>query len=162
MEKILVSSCLLGEAVRYDGTDCRVEGALSRWQQQARVVAICPEMAGGLSVPRLPAEIEGGQGLAVLDGSAEVIASSGISVSRYFLQGASRALALCEQHNIRLAILKSRSPSCGNERCYDGRFTGMLVAGQGVTAALLTRNGIRVYSELQLTEAEDWLSKYES
>lgn len=157
MRKILVSACLLGEVVRYDGTQFATDSQLARWQQQGRLVSVCPEVAGGLPVPRSPAEIVGGDGGQVLAGDAQVIVATREPVTDYFLRGAFKALALCEKHQIQLAILKSRSPSCGNEQCYDGGFNRRLVEGQGVTAALLQQHGIRVFSELQLEEAARWL-----
>lgn len=114
---------------------------------------LCPEVAGGLPTPRAAAEIPGGQGGEVLDGHAGVITTEGADVSAEFLSGAYQALALVQQHGIRIAVLKANSPSCGNLLTYDGSFSGVKVAGEGVTAALLKRNGVQVFSELELTEA---------
>lgn len=151
MDKILISRCLLGEPVRYDGVAKLVEHPLlQQWQQQGRLVPICPEMAGGLGCPRPAAEIRGGQGLAVLDGRTAVMTRSGRDVSAAFVCGAEAALQLCKEQQIRFALLKSRSPSCGSQQTYDGSFDGSLVAGAGVTAALLSRQGIRCYDESQL------------
>ena len=120
---------------------------------EGRVVALCPEVAGGLPTPRAAAEIPGGQGAQVLDGHARVITTEGEDVSAEFLSGAQQALALVQQHAIRIAVLKANSPSCGNLLTYDGTFSGVKVSGEGVTAALLTRHGVQVFSELQLAEA---------
>ncbi|WP_210397860.1 DUF523 domain-containing protein [Motiliproteus sediminis] len=153
MDKILISRCLLGEPVRYDGAGKAVTHALLRlWQQQGRLVPVCPEMAGGLGCPRPAAEIRGGRGSRVLDGQAQVTTSDGLNVSRAFIRGAEVALHLCRTHDIRYALLKSRSPSCGNAETYDGSFSGSLVAGEGVTAALLQRHGIHCYNESQLQQ----------
>jgi uncharacterized protein YbbK (DUF523 family) len=89
----------------------------------------------------------------VLDGSAQVLTAEGEDVSAEFLSGARQALALVEQHSIRIAVLKANSPSCGNLLTYDGTFSGVKVSGEGVTAGLLKRNGVRVFSELELPEA---------
>ena len=95
----------------------------------------------------------GGQGVEVLDGSARVITTEGEDVSAEFLSGARQALALVQQHGIRIAVLKANSPSCGNLLTYDGTFSGVKVSGEGVTAALLSRHGVRVFNESQLAEA---------
>ena len=159
--KVLVSRCLLGHSVRYDGGASGPYDRLAQWQAQGRVVALCPEVAGGLPTPRAPAEIPGGQGTAVLDGSAPVVTIDGDTVTEAFVSGAHQALALVEQHGIRIAILKAHSPSCGNLLTYDGSFSGVKVQGQGVTAALLMRAGVQVFSELQLAQAAQALAALE-
>ena len=153
MQKILVSRCLLGHRVRYDGGASGPFDQLQQWIAEGRVVALCPEVAGGLPTPRAAAEIPGGQGAQVLDGHARVITTEGEDVSAEFLSGAQQALALVQQHAIRIAVLKANSPSCGNLLTYDGTFSGVKVSGEGVTAALLTRHGVQVFIELQLAEA---------
>ncbi|ORL67637.1 DUF523 domain-containing protein [Pseudomonas putida] len=160
--KVLVSACLLGQSVRYDGRDSGHPDLLQRWQAEGRVVALCPEMAGGLPTPRPPAEIPGGQGGAVLDGQAQVVTVAGSDVSAAFLAGARQALALVRQYGIRVAVLKSGSPSCGNRLTYDGTFSGVKVAGEGVTTALLRREGVQVFSELELDAAQRALADLEN
>ncbi|WP_137807410.1 DUF523 domain-containing protein [Pseudomonas sp. G(2018)] len=158
MQKILVSRCLLGHRVRYDGGASGPFDQLQLWLDEGRVVPLCPEVAGGLPTPRAAAEISGGQGSEVLDGQAAVITTEGIDVSAQFLSGAYQALELVQQHGIRIAILKANSPSCGNLLTYDGTFSGVKVSGEGVTAALLKRNGVQVFSELELAEAAQLLA----
>ncbi|PYY80164.1 DUF523 domain-containing protein [Pseudomonas sp. TKO26] len=153
MHKILVSRCLLGHRVRYDGGASGPFDQLAAWLQEGRVVALCPEVAGGLPTPRAAAEIPGGQGGDVLEGRAPVMTTEGEDVSAQFLSGARQALELVEQHGIRVAVLKANSPSCGNLLTYDGTFSGVRVPGEGVTAALLMQHGVQVFSELQLPEA---------
>ncbi|MEB2650013.1 DUF523 domain-containing protein [Pseudomonas siliginis] len=153
MEKILVSRCLLGHRVRYDGGASGPFDLLEQWIEEGRVVPLCPEVAGGLPTPRAAAEIPGGQGGEVLDGIAAVITTEGEDVSAQFLEGARQALELVQKHGIRVAVLKANSPSCGNLLTYDGTFSGVKVNGEGVTAALLKRHGVRVFSELELVEA---------
>lgn len=153
MEKILVSRCLLGHRVRYDGGASGPFDLLEQWIEEGRVVPLCPEVAGGLPTPRAAAEISGGQGGEVLDGTAAVITTDGEDVSAQFLEGARQALELVQKHGIRVAVLKANSPSCGNLLTYDGTFRGVKVSGEGVTAALLKRHGVRVFSELELAEA---------
>lgn len=162
MQKILVSGCLVGHPVRYDGGAHGPFALLQRWQAEGRVVALCPEVAGGLPTPRPPAEIAGGQGAAVLDGRLPVLTVDGEDVSAAFIAGAEAALALVRRHGIRLALLKARSPSCGNRENYDGSFSGTRVAGEGVTAAALRRAGVRVFSEEQLAELAAALAELES
>lgn len=161
MQKILVSRCLLGHRVRYDGGAHGPFDLLQQWLDEGRVVALCPEVAGGLPTPRPPAEIPGGQGGAVLDGRLPVLTIEGEDVTAAFVDGAEQALALVREHDIQLALLKARSPSCGNLENYDGSFSGVRVAGEGVTAALLKRAGIKVFSEMQLDEAAAELARLE-
>ena len=153
LPKVLVSACLLGQPVRYDGRASGHPDVLQAWQREGRVVPLCPEVAGGLPTPRPPAEIPGGQGGAVLDGDAQVVTIVGEDVSAAFLAGARLALELVRRHGIRVAVLKSGSPSCGNRLVYDGTFSGSKINGEGVTSALLRREGVRVFSELELEEA---------
>ena len=145
MDKILISACLLGEKVRYDGTSNELlHTALQRWQTQHRVVTICPEVAGGLSVPRAPAEIN--------PNTQRVITQQGLDLSAEFMRGAQRALTLCQAHNIHYALLKESSPSCGSTRVHDGKFQGNKIPGMGMTARLLTAHGIAVYSEQNIEQ----------
>jgi len=111
-------------------------------------------------VPRPAAEItQGAGGAKVLQGLAKVMDTDGRDVSAAFLAGARQALQLARQHGIRVAVLKQGSPSCGSGYIYDGTFTGVKTAGQGVTAALLESAGIKVFSEHQLAEADAMLSQ---
>ena len=153
MNRILVSRCLLGHRVRYDGGASGPFDLLEQWISEGRVVPLCPEVAGGLPTPRAAAEIPGGQGGEVLDGIAAVMTTEGEDVSAQFLDGARQALELVRKHGIRVAVLKANSPSCGNLLTYDGTFSGVKVTGEGVTAALLKRHGVQVFSELELAEA---------
>ena len=155
MEKVLVSACLLGERVRYDAKSVGVHDALlERWVAEGRVVPICPEVAGGLPVPRPACEIQGGTGVDVLAGRALVVSRAGADATDAFRRGAERALAAARQHGIRVAVLKERSPSCGSLAIYDGSFTGTRLEGEGVTTALLRAHGVQVFSEEGLAEAD--------
>lgn len=162
MEKILVSRCLLGHKVRYDGGASGPFDPLTQWQAEGRVVAICPEVSGGLPTPRPPAEIAGGQGVDVWDGRARVLTAEGEDFSGAFVEGARQALALAQRHGIRIAILKANSPSCGNRLIYDGTFSAVKVSGEGVTAALLKRHGVLVFSEQELPEAAQALAQLQA
>ena len=154
MNKILLSACLLGERVRYDGQSKTLRNTvLDKLLSQDRVISFCPEVAGGLSVPRAAAEIHAGDGAAVIAKLASVKTKDGTDVSEFFLSGARQALALCREHDIRVAVLTESSPSCGSSQIYDGSFTRSTIPGSGVTAALLAQNGIKVFNQHQLEEA---------
>jgi uncharacterized protein YbbK (DUF523 family) len=156
--KILVSACLLGNKVRYDANDVPTKSdLLDVWRAEGRLVSFCPEVAGGLSVPRLPAEIIGTDGNAVLDGTAKVVDNQGTDVSEFFINGAKKALEAAQSNNIKVAILKSKSPSCGSSFIYDGTFSSVQKVGQGVTTALFERNGIKVFSDLEIEKAAKYL-----
>ena len=151
MDGYLVSACLLGICTRYDGGCCPVP-QLIELAARGLAVPVCPEVAGGLPVPRPPAEIVGGDGQAVLDGQARVLTIDGKDVTEAFLAGARQALETAQRLGIRQAVLKDDSPSCGCRRIYDGTFSDRMVPGQGIAAALLQRNGITVLSEQDLEE----------
>jgi uncharacterized protein YbbK (DUF523 family) len=164
MIKVLVSSCLVGETVRYDGTAVWCEAQhLAAWQTEARLVRACPEVEAGCPVPRLPAEIEpGATGVEVLAGRARIRDRSGADVTRAFARGARLALERAREAGVRIAILKDRSPSCGSTCIHDGTFCGRIKPGRGVTAALLEQHGIRVFSENQIADAAACLRALES
>ena len=144
--KVLISACLVGQAVRYDGGHQRLDHPHIRsWQQAGRVVPCCPEVLGGLPCPRQPAEICGGTGRDVVQGAAAVKTGAGDDVTAAFVAGARAALELAQVHGITLALLCQRSPSCGSRQVYNGRFEGVLIPGMGVTTALLRDHGIRVF-----------------
>ncbi|WP_417605873.1 DUF523 domain-containing protein [Oceanimonas baumannii] len=153
MESILVSGCLMGAPVRYNGKSLGLQPHDLTWlRQHFTIRTLCPEVAGGLPVPRAPAEIRGGAGSEVLSGAARISDSTGTDYTDPFLRGAEQALALCRLHHIKYAILAEASPSCGSRTIYDGTFTGTKIPGQGVTAALLNRHGIMVFSQHTIVE----------
>jgi uncharacterized protein YbbK (DUF523 family) len=163
MIKVLVSACLLGEPVRYHGGHARCSsGILSRWQREGRLVSVCPEVAGGLGAPRPAAEIVGESGAAVLDGVARIVDTSGYDATGPFLAGARLALQAAQTNGVQVAILKDGSPSCGSRFIYDGTFTGTRRQGTGVTAALLRRAGVRVFSETDIEAADAWIKELEA
>ena len=162
MIRVLVSSCLLGEAVRFHGGDARlVSDILDRWRSEGRLVPACPETAAGLPVPRPPAEIAGGDGVAVLRREAYVGDSTGADVTAAFLDGARRTLEVARESGARLAVLKDGSPSCGSTYIHDGTFRGQRGPGVGVTAAVLAEAGIRVFDEKRIEEADAYLRSLE-
>ena len=124
--RILVSACLMGMPVRYDGQGKPLaHAAMARWQAEGRLVAFCPEVSAGMAVPRLPAEIQGGaSGEDVLDGRARVIDRSGGDQTDGFLIAASLALAMARKEGCGYALLIDGSPSCGSISVYDGSFSG--------------------------------------
>ncbi|MGD9824941.1 DUF523 domain-containing protein [Desulfobacter sp.] len=152
MEQILISACLLGQPVRYDGRSCPFEcPRINLWQAKGLLVPVCPEMDGGLPVPRPPAEITPGGGPGVWAGTARVKTRE-IDVTDFFIKGAQAALDKAVARGIKTALLKQKSPSCGSCRIYDGSFSRSLVDGMGVTTALLRQNGIMVFGEDQVDQ----------
>lgn len=155
MQKILVSACLLGEAVRYDGRDNLLHDALmGLWREQGRLVPLCPEVAGGLGVPRAPVEIIRLEPL-------ELLTRDGADVTAAFRRGAEAALDLVHTHAIRIAILKEGSPSCASSSIYDGSFSRRKLSGQGVTTVLLRAHGVAVFSEHELARVAAALAALE-
>jgi len=159
MNKILFSSCLLGEKVRYDGSSNKIENdIIKKWQDEGRIIKICPEVEGGLPIPRIPAEIIGvNGGTAVLKSTAKVINKNNEDVTENFIKGANIALDLVKKYNIKIAILKSKSPSCGSLEIYDGTFSGNKIKADGVTVALLKKHGVTIFNENQIKEAYNFL-----
>lgn len=152
---ILISACLLGQPVRYNGTDLLQEHPrIKIWQQQKRLISICPEVAGGMSTPRAPAEIVSLKPIKVVDYNQH-------DVSAEFTQGAHKALEMALNNNCIIAILTENSPSCGSNHIYDGSFSGIKKKGVGITTKLLEQNNIRVFSQNQIDEANLFLSAYE-
>ncbi|MCK1997553.1 DUF523 domain-containing protein [Psychrobacillus psychrodurans] len=148
---ILVSSCLAGLEVRYNGTHS-LNSKLRKLVEENKAITICPELLGGFSTPREPAEIIGGDGEDVLDGKAKVIEKSGRDVTEIYLKGAYATLEKAKKINATIVVLKENSPSCGSLMIYNGEFKGKKIIGNGVTSALLKRNGLQVISEEQFVE----------
>jgi len=136
--------------VRYNGTDC-LDETIQKLLNENKAFAVCPELLGGFSTPREPAEIIGGNGEDVLAGTAKVIDRSGTDVTNMYLEGAYITLAKAQEVSATMVVLKENSPSCGSTVIYNGEFKGKKIAGNGVTTALLRKNGIKVTSE------ENWL-----
>jgi uncharacterized protein YbbK (DUF523 family) len=151
-ERVLVSACLLGSPVRYDGSARLSHHAvLGRWQSEGRVVPLCPEVAVGFPTPRPAAELDGAaNGAAVLAGKARVIEKSGRDVSAFYREAAGIALDEAQRSGCRFALLTDGSPSCGSSFVYDGSFCSQRVAGRGTTTALRQQHGIRVFSEAEI------------
>jgi uncharacterized protein YbbK (DUF523 family) len=146
---ILVSSCLSGLEVRYNGTHS-LNNKIRKLVEEKKAVTICPELLGGFTTPREPAEIVGGEGEDVLDGKAKVVGESGQDVTDLYIKGANATLEIAIKVQATTVILKENSPSCGSSMIYNGEFKGKKIAGNGVTTALLKRNGFKVISEEEL------------
>lgn len=131
--KILVSACLLGENCKYNGGNNYNKKVLE-FVKEHEIISVCPEVLGGLPIPRKPAEIVEGR----------VMTCDGVSVDKKFRDGAKKALDIALEKQVELAILQSRSPSCGVRNIYDGTFSKKIINGQGVFAKMLMDNGIRV------------------
>ena len=148
---LLVSACLLGQPVRYDGQSKPIPGP--QWnilQQCFDLIPVCPECMGGLPTPRPAAEIVGGDGDDALAGTARVETAAGDDFSAAFIAGAEHALNVARRHGCAKALLKANSPSCGNHRIYDGSFSSTLRNGHGVTASLLEQQGIEIWNEEEI------------
>lgn len=158
--KILVSSCLLGEDVKYDGgnnsvaLNPKVSFSLKELFMdilcENEIYSFCPEISGGLKTPRTPAEI------IKRDKPFIVQTQNGEDVTINFLLGAKKALDLCMEEGIKVALLKANSPSCGNIKTYDGTFSNTLIESDGLSAKLLKEHGVMVFNEEELKE----LSKF--
>lgn len=161
--KILISSCLLGENVRYDGANSSIAlGPSFTFSQKElfmdilcenEIYSLCPEVSGGLPIPRIPSEVISRQKPFIVKNK------EGEDVTINFLLGAKNALDLCKEESIKVALLKSNSPSCGNKQVYDGTFSGTFIQGQGLTAKLLSENGITIFDENQLLELKKFLKE---
>lgn len=154
MKKILVSRCLYGDKpVRYDGkTKEERDPRFLKWKEDDRLIPVCPEVDGGLPVPRTDAQRVGDQ----------VITRDGRDVTREYRKGAEIALEQALQEDVLCAVLKEKSPSCGSSRVYDGTFEGTLIEGQGLTTEMLREAGIRVYSEEELDLVEQMVNGREN
>ena len=164
--KILVSSCLLGEDTRYDGLNSSVAmNPKFKFSQKElfmdiicenEIFSICPEVAGGLGIPRNKAEITShSKPFKVLD-----IEQNDVTIN--FLLGAKKALDICLENGIKVALFKSKSPSCGNNSIYDGTFSENLIEEKGLSARLLEENGIKVFNEFELEELKKFIKKNRS
>ncbi|MFO1442213.1 DUF523 domain-containing protein [Bacillus sp. Bva_UNVM-123] len=151
---ILVSSCLAGLEVRYNGTHS-LDNRIKKLLVEKKAISVCPELLGGFSTPREPAEIIGGNGYDVLDGKARVVEKSGKDVTELYIKGAYLTLEKALEVKATVIVLKEYSPSCGSEMIYNGEFKGKKIVGNGVTTALLKRNGLKVVSEGKFSDFLD-------
>ena len=137
--------CLCGVNCKYSGGNNYDESVLEIINE-GDAIPVCPEVMGGLGTPRVPHEIVGGDGFDVLEGRAKVLSKDGEDNTDAFIAGAKKVLEIAKKLDVKDVILKSKSPSCGNGKIYDGSFSGVLIDGVGVTTALLIKNGIVVRS----------------
>lgn len=143
---IIASACLTGVRCRYDGRH-RLDEKVLKLSMEEELVPLCPERMGGLTTPRRPSEIIGGDGDDVLEGRARVVDAEGKDVTAQFIKGAMEGLAIAKRIDVKKAIMKEKSPSCGVHRIYRN---GILVSGKGVLTALLLREGIGVVSNEEI------------
>ncbi len=137
---ILISACLVGENCRYDGNSSIIP-ELKKLVDDGKALAVCPEVLGGLPIPRPPCEIQ------TDSDNFKVVTKNGEDYTPAYLLGARKTLEIARKHGVKIAILKSKSPSCGCAKIYDGSFIGRLIDAGGVTAQLLKENGIELVSE---------------
>lgn len=142
--KIVVSACLLGENCKYNGGN-NLDNAVVNLSKYFELIPICPECFAGLKIPRVPSEIKDNR----------VYSKTGEDLTNAFNDGAEKALYIAMENNCPAAVLKERSPSCGFGKIYDGTFSGSICDGNGVTADLLSQNGIQVFGESQIRKLID-------
>ncbi|MFD2265538.1 DUF523 domain-containing protein [Lacibacterium aquatile] len=151
MIRIGVSACLIGAPVRYDGRAATLEDKLlDTWKAEGRLMAVCPEVLGGLPTPRPSAERLGNR----------VVTQSGEDQTDAFVAGAERAVRALRSAGIKAVILKSKSPSCGLGRIYDGSFEGRLTDGDGLFALAAKAEGLAVFRDDQIQAASQWLTDF--
>lgn len=146
---ILVSACLVGIDCKYNGGN-NSNNRVLEYIKDKEYILVCPEQLGGLSTPRIPSEIVDGDGVDVIDNKSIVIDKEGKDVTQNFIKGAYETLKIARLYNCNEALLKSKSPSCGNSKIYNGKFRGELTNGIGVTTALLSKYGIKVINENEI------------
>lgn len=139
--KIMVSACLLGDNVKYNGSNNK-NNELIEFLKNYEVFKVCPEVMGGLSIPRIPSEIR----------DKKIINREGIDVTKEYELGAKEVLEIIKKENIKIAILKENSPSCGSNYIYDGTFNHKLINGLGITSKILKENGIIILNEYNYKE----------
>ncbi len=140
---ILISACLIGQAVRYDGNGKLINHSiLINWSKLGILIPLCPEVKGGLPIPRSPAEIKKDS-----NGTIAVVNIDNNDVTEEFKIGANIALEVCLKKNVKMAILTESSPSCGSNEIYDGSLSAVKIKGEGITSILLRENGIKVFNE---------------
>ncbi len=145
-QRILVSACLLGIACRYDGQS-KADKRVMQMIGQAVLIPVCPEQLGGLPTPRPPAERI----------AERVCTVDGQDVTRQYQKGAQQAAYLAQLYGCKHAVLKQKSPSCGSKYIYDGSFSKKLLHAEGVTAQLLSRQGVKIWDESEVVALQDYL-----
>ena len=155
MYKVLVSACLLGQNVRYDGRNNLINHPIiDQLKAENRLVADCPEVSGGLSIPRPYAHIK--QRIPI-----EVINAEGDDVTPEFLLGAERVAEKARTEGCVAALMKSQSPSCGNRDIEAVSFSGVVKSGAGLAAQELLSAGIPVFNEHELDSLQALLAQFE-
>lgn len=139
---IFISSCITGVKCRYNASHAYNSNIMHAAGKD--FIHACPELLAGFPVPRNPCEITDGSGEDVLSGEARIIDSNGNDITTQMIAGAEIALQMCRVNGVTKAFLQAKSPSCGCGYIYDGSFSGILIPGNGVFAALLLKNGIKV------------------
>lgn len=140
----IVSSCLVGVNCRYNGESTFIE-KIDKLVKEGKAILLCPEVLGGLEIPREPCEI-----ITTENGNRKVISETGNDFTKEFESGAQKTLEICKTAGVKKAILQARSPSCGCGKVYSGKFDRKLIDGNGLTADLLIKNGIEVITD------EEW------
>lgn len=148
MEKVLISACLIGDNTKYDGTNNYTK-EVEKLFSLCDLIIVCPEVFGGLKTPRTPSEIKNGR----------VYNKKRVDVTSNFEDGANLVSFIASQNNVKYAVFKENSPSCGVNKIYDGSFSGKKIPGEGVTTQILRKQGIIVFNENQIDELVELLKK---
>ncbi|MDU1316514.1 DUF523 domain-containing protein [Anaerococcus hydrogenalis] len=144
---VLISRCLLGINCRYDGKNNKIKNLREKFTK-INFIDVCPEVDSGMKTPRKPCEIK----------NSKVINIDGEDFTKEFNKGSQIALDLCKKYNIKIALLKAKSPSCGKDYIYDGNFDKNLINGDGITCQVLKKNGIIIFSEKEIKDFHSYLS----
>jgi uncharacterized protein YbbK (DUF523 family) len=149
-EKLLISGCLAGLSCRYDGGSLP-HPSLDDLKMQYDLIPVCPEQTGGLSTPRIPNELQA-SATEILSGRGKVKNQAGEDCTQQFIRGATETVYIVRLLEIKIALLKDGSPSCGKNRVYDGSFSGKSITGRGITAEMLHKEGVDIYSEDEMDQ----------
>jgi len=153
LKKVLISGCLYGDLVRYDGKPVDFKEPLFlKWKEEGRLIPFCPEVFGGLEVPRSDCQRRGDK----------VFNRLGEDVTEEFIKGSREAVRIAKENDIAFAIMKERSPTCGSSIIYDGTFSGNRIPGEGVAVEMLRKQGFLVFNEDSLSEANEVLKALET
>ena len=144
---VLISRCLLGINCRYDEKNNKIKNLREKFPK-INFIDVCPEVDSGMKTPRKPCEIK----------NSKVINIDGKDFTKEFKKGSQIALDLCKKYNIKIALLKAKSPSCGKDYIYDGNFDKNLINGDGITCQVLKKNGIIIFSEKEIEDFYSYIS----
>jgi uncharacterized protein YbbK (DUF523 family) len=160
--KILISSCLLNQNVRYNGEVLHFDHPfIQTLKSRGCLMSFCPEVEAGMSVPRLPIELQDTPE-SIFVQKKGIIRSDGVDVTSAILAVLEKLSEIIRTYNIQYAILKEKSPTCGVHFVYDGSFSGRLRRGKGIVSWYLEQNNVQIFSENELHLLQEILEKKEN